>query len=336
MSKKKVILSRYKERDDSFFDIVDEEYSSDIIIYDKDPQNDGYLNPLPNRGRESHTYIHYILENYDRLPDEMLFSQYSPRDHFNKPSVEGRRGDDHIRTFLNATILDFICINPIDFNLKVRGKPINWIYYYKLLYNKTPTESQIKSIVAAGACLNGIFRVTKEAVLRHKKERYERAYKLLSQGVNPYSGFFFERIWRFMFTNQGHCPIEYSHFKNKVFLFGHNLAEPRGRVHFVADYRMDWHRGHIKLSEDGTLCGNGTAFYSHPNESYWTIEGDTLYILAKDYAVTHVFDLKQQENPTNTLFGDDYGRDGTIHKNCFLLNPPLWEYFFNKETNEPR
>lgn len=38
----------------------------------------------PNLGRESETYMYYIVENYDNLPDYIIFIQGNPFDHFKK------------------------------------------------------------------------------------------------------------------------------------------------------------------------------------------------------------------------------------------------------------
>ena len=45
-------------------------------IYDKSPSGD-----MPNVGREAHTYLHHICENYDALPDLIVFAQGKPFDH---------------------------------------------------------------------------------------------------------------------------------------------------------------------------------------------------------------------------------------------------------------
>ena len=45
-------------------------------VYDKSPDGD-----LPNVGREAHTYLHHICENYDALPDLTVFAQGKPFDH---------------------------------------------------------------------------------------------------------------------------------------------------------------------------------------------------------------------------------------------------------------
>ncbi len=45
-------------------------------VYDKSPSGN-----LPNIGREAHTYLHHICENYDALPDVTVFAQGHPFDH---------------------------------------------------------------------------------------------------------------------------------------------------------------------------------------------------------------------------------------------------------------
>ena len=45
-------------------------------VYDKSPTGN-----LPNVGREAHTYLHHICENYDNLPDLTVFAQGRPFDH---------------------------------------------------------------------------------------------------------------------------------------------------------------------------------------------------------------------------------------------------------------
>ena len=45
-------------------------------VTDKSPTGN-----LPNVGREAHTYLHHIVENYDALPDLTIFAQGKPFDH---------------------------------------------------------------------------------------------------------------------------------------------------------------------------------------------------------------------------------------------------------------
>lgn len=55
-----------------------------IVVYDKTcgpgPRWPGAV-PLPNVGREAHTWLYHLAKNYDRLADWTLFSQGHPFDH---------------------------------------------------------------------------------------------------------------------------------------------------------------------------------------------------------------------------------------------------------------
>jgi hypothetical protein len=56
--------------------------TDNCIIYNKgDILNTVNEVPLPNMGRESDTYLHYIITNYDTLPDVVVFTQARISDH---------------------------------------------------------------------------------------------------------------------------------------------------------------------------------------------------------------------------------------------------------------
>ena len=50
------------------------------VVYSKGQGTDGAF-PLPNVGREAHTYLHHIATCYDKLPEVTGFSQGHPFDH---------------------------------------------------------------------------------------------------------------------------------------------------------------------------------------------------------------------------------------------------------------
>jgi hypothetical protein len=51
-----------------------------VTVYDKGGDASGAL-PLPNAGREAHTYLHHIVERYDDLAETTVFCQGKPFDH---------------------------------------------------------------------------------------------------------------------------------------------------------------------------------------------------------------------------------------------------------------
>ncbi len=71
-----IVIAKYKE-DISW--VKDLKYP--YIIYDKSKD-------IPNVGRESETYLRFILENYNNLPDYTVFLQGKPFDHLTISSVE--------------------------------------------------------------------------------------------------------------------------------------------------------------------------------------------------------------------------------------------------------
>lgn len=53
-----------------------------VTIYDKSPESGGtQAIPLPNVGREAHTYLHHIVSRYDSLAEWTVFCQGKPFDH---------------------------------------------------------------------------------------------------------------------------------------------------------------------------------------------------------------------------------------------------------------
>ena len=73
----KIIVARYNE-DVSWF----ESEKDNCIIYNKGDSL-GIENEImrENIGRESETYLHYIITNYDSLPDVVCFTQANISDH---------------------------------------------------------------------------------------------------------------------------------------------------------------------------------------------------------------------------------------------------------------
>lgn len=73
---KQLVLARYKEN----IDWIKQSNCPSIIIYNKD-EMPTFGVPLPNIGREAHTYIYHIIANYHKLADVTIFSQANPFDH---------------------------------------------------------------------------------------------------------------------------------------------------------------------------------------------------------------------------------------------------------------
>ena len=76
----KYIIARYSESIGWLHPIL-----SDCIIFNKGKKlGIPYEHLLPNVGRESETYLRFIIENYDDLPDCCVFSQGKIKDHMER------------------------------------------------------------------------------------------------------------------------------------------------------------------------------------------------------------------------------------------------------------
>jgi Protein of unknown function (DUF3431) len=100
-----IVLSRYNE-DIGWSNV----YSSIRTIYDKSNETNvlpistpGKLIRLPNLGRESHTYLWHIVNNYNTLADITVFSQASAPQH---GYAGHRKGGGHL--FANSSFHDFV------------------------------------------------------------------------------------------------------------------------------------------------------------------------------------------------------------------------------------
>lgn len=82
-----VIIARYRE-DVSWAD----ELGFDHVVYDKSGDPVQNARPLPNIGREAHTYFSHIVAEYDRLAPMNVFLQGDPFDHL----------DDHGRAIVET------------------------------------------------------------------------------------------------------------------------------------------------------------------------------------------------------------------------------------------
>lgn len=202
----KIIVARYNED----IEWLKNEMSN-CIIYNKGQQlnieNEVLLN---NVGRESDTYLNYIIQNYNNLPDVVVFTQAKISDH---------RGSNNINYLLNLKNEAFIhsksqdylvyrdktgqqCWNS-DWNFEngeyylkhcyKDNKPILFIDWFKRhIQNEYPNPIKIYA--------NGLFAVSKELILKHSIDYYKNLILQLNHHINSSEGHFFERSWYYIFN----------------------------------------------------------------------------------------------------------------------------------------
>ena len=218
-----IIIARYNE------DIEwSKKYSSNVLIINKGDNIEGIDNQIfyPNVGREGHSYYKYIVDNYDNLDDYIIFLQGNPFDHTpniinildNINDIYNKNKENFMNININYTIINcgnnnfnniyiddiknsnFIYISQYINNTSIRTEENLWEKcktirdsYEKIFYQKI--DDDLKFIYGAGAQ----FLVSRESILKHPKEYYEKFYKILEYDIDPIEGYTIERFHKKIF-----------------------------------------------------------------------------------------------------------------------------------------
>lgn len=164
-----------------------------VVLYNKGSSLDeSYTSiPLPNVGREAHTYYYHIYTNYDTLADYTVFLQGSPFHH--SPNV--------IKTLWKYIIrppkkdFEFISEWIIESNLSGcphhPGLPMQEVY--EKIFQEKKTELPLQ--FGGGAQ----FIVSREAIQRRPREFYLRIVNLFDAMCTP-EACVLERLHHLIFT----------------------------------------------------------------------------------------------------------------------------------------
>ncbi len=167
---KSIVIAKYTE-DKSW--IKDIPSGWNIHLYDKDRN----LENAP--GREAHTYLKFIVDNYESLEGDYVFCQGNPFDH--TPDFLGNiyvgelPGKDYPCTRHNRS-------NLTDSNALQMDK------YIRLLELEVPENWEFR----AGAQ----FKAKAEDILKRPRDFYRKCLELTL--TDPQSGYIFEGLWKFI------------------------------------------------------------------------------------------------------------------------------------------
>ena len=211
----KLVISRYNE-DIKWSSI----YSNNRIIYNKgDELDDKLITPcdkyikLPNVGRESDTFLNYIIENYENLPSYVCFSQGSLKDHGwirgdwgrqmfwnmlqeaqNKGCSKYKMYDIHNNTFgLNFDNRSAYKYDK-EKNLNDKGRINNFRDFIVKIYPEIVNEKKINVFPSA------FMVISRDNILKRSKESYKDLIHYCNYHINPIEGHYFERSWYYIFN----------------------------------------------------------------------------------------------------------------------------------------
>lgn len=181
------IIARYKE---------DISWTKDLrpdiqtVIYNKFHQDEKFV--LPNIGREGHTYLNHIVNNYDNLSEYNIFLQGNPVFH-NRNIISTINSFDYssyLLTFLGDPISENI------YSIECPPHPcgLPMYYFFDLLFDiKLTKHNKIRFVPGAQ------FIAHKEIILNRPKNFYQFLLKFLSYQVDPLEGYIIERLWAYIF-----------------------------------------------------------------------------------------------------------------------------------------
>lgn len=165
-----------------------------IIVYDKFISN--AANSLPNLGREGHTYLHHIINNYNSLSEINIFCQGNPLDH-NSTFIQTISNVNNIIKITEQS--GFYPLGPIVSegpyaNIDIRHKSGLPMFYILDLFFDYKMSIGDKYNTSYG----GQFLVRKENIISRPIELYLFLYKILSYDKDPIEGYILERLWPYI------------------------------------------------------------------------------------------------------------------------------------------
>ena len=199
------VVARYGEHVEWVTPFVERFPGSKCTVYNKGsaniPESNSYeVLPLKNVGRESHTYLHHVIQNYssdeDSCDEIIVFLQGHPFDHCNGADLfqsvmegvikimEGSRFEN-----IGSQIIQIVDGAPT-FHMTIKEELATTCL--ELLEKELPERFEF----SAGA----LFVTSRTSISRKTVGFYQKALGMLSTEVNPIRGFCFERLWSLIFT----------------------------------------------------------------------------------------------------------------------------------------
>jgi len=209
-----IILARYNEDVNWLNKKPYTDYK--VICYNKGDNNIKINNlkntiQLPNVGREAHSYLYHIINNYDDLANISIFLMGSMTDNVHKKNqklkllFENLNSDNSIficqtyndvkEELYDFTLQEYKSTNKNN-SLKNNDKTLEKAEIYP--FGKW-FEHYFNDIIITHISYNSIFALNKKHILQHPKEYYIKLIKQLEKSSNPEVGHYFERSWEAVF-----------------------------------------------------------------------------------------------------------------------------------------
>lgn len=173
-----------------------------VTIYNKGAADIDAI-PLPNQGREAHTYLHHIIERWDDLAPVTVFTQGNPIDHCPNFTTVVQMMADNLCDVTNKPFWNLgTWVLSID-NLTCQCWRYDWFpnVLPEVAHALFGRNFNKRIYFGAGA----IFAVTKQGIQRHPLSFYQKAIEFFPHDPNNpcCRGYAhaFERLWPTIFES---------------------------------------------------------------------------------------------------------------------------------------
>jgi hypothetical protein len=200
----KIIVSRFNEN----INWLHTQFEN-CIIFNKGGSLENAIVQI-NVGREAYTYLKYIIDNYNHLPDVIVFTQARISDHTGSDDI------NYLMKMKNEAIELGKSVPNVIYNHN-DNKP----WYWKPEFNFNPEFNSCSTNYQNGIKIsfkdwfvkninpeypnpikiycNALFAVKKELVISRPIEYYENLLKTVEYHNNPVEAHFLERSWFYIF-----------------------------------------------------------------------------------------------------------------------------------------
>jgi hypothetical protein len=203
----KVVVARYNESIQWLDPIKD----ACVIVNKGESLNIPNEICIPNVGRESDSYLWYIINNYDNLPDVVVFTQANISDH---------RGCGNDHTYMLSMRDEALKYGKSSYtttwtptNNQTDALAPNWNGIYSgflplncykngtfILFNDWfEKHVGVSYPIPFHLYINALFAVKKELILRHPLQYYIDLKASGDHSINTIESHFFERSWYYIF-----------------------------------------------------------------------------------------------------------------------------------------
>jgi len=199
--KYQIVVSRYNE-DISWLLL----FKNITLVYNKG-NNEHLLSKfdtiqLPNVGRESHTYLYHIVQNYDNLAEKTIFFQGKINDH-KILDIEDYFKDDLFIAKFNKFDIEKLKVKISHIGkwksdlISGKMRRSNYIPYVWLSNCIGIAVDDEFTKIVWGAN----FSIHRDLILSKPKIFYENILRYIDDHINPEEGHFLERSWYMIFHN---------------------------------------------------------------------------------------------------------------------------------------